>query len=302
MNPLSSYEPLPALPYEAFKSTAHLLHMGVQIIGKLKLHTPFEPHWNNVPLWLSSRGLTTGPILYQSGTFSIDIDLIDHKIIGTTSWGAVDQFSLDSMSVSQFTKKIFALLHHLQIDLNINMMPQEIANPIAFNEDVEPRMYDKNLANAWWRILLSSYQVLQSYHARFNGNTPPIGFMWGTFDLRDVRFNGTTVPTDNMDYISRNAMDEAQIEVGWWHGTDAYPHPAYYSFTYPKPDKIEEAKIKPKEAYWNEKMGEFLLNYDVIRCSKNPKRDLFTFFESTYRAGASRAHWDSKLTTIGKPL
>ncbi len=301
MKQLSSYEPWPALPYQAFQSTAHLIHMGAQVIGKLKLQTPFESHWNNVPLWLTSCGLTTGPIPYQSGTFSIDMDFISHKIIGTSSWGAAGEFSLRSMSVAKLTEKIFKLLHRLQISLNINMMPQEIANPIAFDKDTTPREYNKSLANAWWRILLSSYRVLQSYHAHFSGITPAIGFMWGTFDLRDVRFNGIAVPADGMDYIRRNAMDEAQIEMGWWHGTDAYPHPAYYSFTYPKPDNIENVRIQPEKAHWDDSMGEFLLDYDVIRRSKNPEKDLFAFFESTYQVGAAKAHWDSKFTTSGRP-
>ena len=68
----------PTLNYEDFKSSAHLLHMCVQMLGKLKLNTPFEPHWSNVALLLTSTGLTTGPIPYKKGVFSIDIDFILH--------------------------------------------------------------------------------------------------------------------------------------------------------------------------------------------------------------------------------
>ena len=85
-------------------------------------------------------------------------------------------------------------------------------------------------------------------------------------------------------------MDQVQIEVGWWHGTDAHPYPPYYAFTYPRPDKFADVKIKLGKAHWDEATGEFLLDYDDIRCSKHPEKDLFVFFESTYRAGAARAH------------
>jgi hypothetical protein len=51
----TAYDPWPDLPYQDFKSTQHLLHMGVQAIGKLKLTTPFEPHWANVALWLLEK-------------------------------------------------------------------------------------------------------------------------------------------------------------------------------------------------------------------------------------------------------
>jgi Family of unknown function (DUF5996) len=54
--PSASYQPWPELPYEAFAPTAYLMHMITQVVGKLKLATPFEPQWANVPLWVTSRG------------------------------------------------------------------------------------------------------------------------------------------------------------------------------------------------------------------------------------------------------
>lgn len=299
-----SYEPWPSLSYEKFKSTAHLLHMTTQILGKFKLHSPFEPHWSNVPLWITSRGLTTGPIPYQNGIFSFEIDLIAHQIIATSSFGARGKFHLTSMSVTQLTKKIFSLLEKLQIELQINLLPQEIPNPIPFNKDTEKQIYQPDLANAWWRILVSSYRVMKRYHAHFNGETPPIGLMWGTFDLRDARYNGIAVPTTgiNSGYIRRNAMDEAQIEIGWWHGNDNYPQPAYYSFTYPQPENIEQAVIEPKTARFEKSLGEFILDYENVRNSSNPEKNLLCFFESTYQAGAKYAHWNPKFITAGEPI
>ena len=65
----ATYQPWPELPYEEFAPTAYLMHMITQVVGKLKLATPFEPQWANVPLWVTSRGLTTGPIPNGAGTF-----------------------------------------------------------------------------------------------------------------------------------------------------------------------------------------------------------------------------------------
>src|SRR2546429_6018216 len=96
----------PALPYEEFKQTQHLLHMATQAIGKFKLSTPFEPHWDNVPLWLTSRGLTTGLIPNNMEYFSIDLDLIDHQIICSTSKGNKDRFLITTMSVANLTEKL----------------------------------------------------------------------------------------------------------------------------------------------------------------------------------------------------
>lgn len=293
----------PELSFKEFQSTSRLLHMGIQAIGKLKLNTPFEPHWANVGLWLTSRGLTTGPIFHNGESYSIDMDFLSHEVICTTSLGDIKKFNLTSMSVAQFTEQLFSLLKSLHIECSINMVPQEIPDPIPFDQDTEKREYDKKLAHTWWRILLSSYHVLQQYHSHFDGETPPIGFMWGTFDLRDARYNGKQVPATgiNASYIRRNAMNEAQVEAGFWSGNPAYQKPAYFSFTYPQPPNIEQAKIKPAKARWEKDLGLFILDYDDVRTSSHPEDDLLSFFESTYQAGAQCAGWDAKLIVEGVP-
>ncbi|GKQ55076.1 DUF5996 family protein [Bradyrhizobium sp. Ce-3] len=45
----------------------------------------------------------------------------------------------------------------------------------------------------------------------------------------------------------------------------------------------------------------FLLDYDDLRQSSDPERDLLTFLESTYRAGATAAGWDPGLLGSGCP-
>ena len=71
-----SNDPWPAFSYPEFAATQHLLHMGLQIVGKLKLTEPFQPQWAEVPLWLSGRGLTTGPIPYAGGVYEVTVDFI----------------------------------------------------------------------------------------------------------------------------------------------------------------------------------------------------------------------------------
>ena len=144
--------------------------------------------------------------------------------------------------------------------------------------------------------------MMQVFHGRFKGKTQPIGLMWGTLDIRDVRYNGKpTSPGEKADYIRRNAMNEELIEVGWWSGSAAYPKPAFYSFTYPQPQEIERAKVSPASSRWEPGMGLFLLDYDDLRKSKDPDGDLLSFFESTYSAGAERAGWDPRLVGSGRP-
>jgi hypothetical protein len=297
-----SYEPWPELSYPDFAPTQHLLHMALQAVGKLKLKEAFEPQWAEVPLWLSSQGLTTGPIPYSGGAYEVAIDLIAHKVECATSWGTSHRCDLASMSVAQFVEQLFDLLSKAGINASINLKPQEVPNPIPFDQDTQVRPYDPALVNAWWRILLSTQRVMQVFRGRFQGKTQPIGLMWGTLDIRDVRYNGKpAAPGKKADYIRRNAMNEELIEVGWWSGSAAYPKPAFYSFTYPQPKGIERAGIRPARARWEPAMGEFLLDYDDLRQSKDPDGDLLSFFESTYNAGAESAGWDPHLSGTGRP-
>lgn len=296
------HDPWPPLSYPDFAATQHLLHMGLQAVGKLKLEEPFEPQWAEVPLWLSSRGLTTGPIHYSGGAYEVTVDLISHEVGCATSWGFSGRYHLASMSVAEFVKQLFDILGKAGINASINLKPQEVPNAIPFDEDTLRRLYDPTLVNAWWRILLSTQRVMQVFHGRFKGKTQPIGLMWGTLDIRDVRYNGKPAsPGEKADYIRRNAMNEELIEAGWWAGSAAYPKPAFYSFTYPQPRDIEHANVSPASSRWESAMSEFLLDYDDLRKSKDPGGDLLSFFESTYQAGAERAGWDPHLVGSGRP-
>jgi Family of unknown function (DUF5996) len=299
-----TYSSWPDLPYEAFSDTRYLLHMLAQMIGKLKLETPFESHFSNVVLWPTSSGISSGLIPYHEESFSIDINLRHHEVQLITSWNFFEKFALRSCSVANLYRSLFAMLSAANIDLSINPIPQELTSqPIPFDQDNAKREYNKELAVAWWRILLSSYLIMMRYHAKFHGESPPMGLMWGTFDLRDARYNGVVVkPTGDSDYIRRNSMDEQQVEIGWWPGNELYPRPAYYSFTFPEPKGLEEAKIKPDRAHFDNKLREFIIDYDDIRHSDDPGKDLLEFFDSAYEAGITRAGWKNNLLISGKPV
>jgi hypothetical protein len=296
-------DPWPSLSYPDFAGTQYLLHMGLQAVGKLKLKAPFQPQWSAIVISMSARGLTTGPIDYAGGVYEVSADLISHELICVTSWGRSERFKLESMSVAQFVERLFDVLRTVGVDLSINLMPQEVANPIAFDQDQERRPYEPAMAHHWWRIMLSTQRVMQSFRGAFQGKTQPIGLMWGTLDIRDVLYNGKPVaPPPKSDYIRRNAMNAELIEMGWWAGSAAYPKPAFYSFTYPQPAGIEGAPISPASARWDAAMSEFILDYDDLRQSKDPDGDLLAFFWSAYNAGAERAGWDRSLLGSGRPV
>ncbi len=299
----SAYDPWPVLSGPAFAPTRHFLHMVLQAVGKLKLSQPFQAQWAEVPLWLNARGLTTGPIPYARGAYEVRADFVTQQLHWLTSEGKSGCLAFGPTSVAAFVDGLLKGLRNAGIDASINMKPQEIPDPIPFDEDTQPRAYDPAQVATWWRILLSVQRLMQAFQGRFTGKTQPIGLMWGTFDIRLPFYSGKPAqPAPDSGFIRRNCMNVELMEMGWWPGDGSYPRPAFYAFTYPQPSGIERAKIGPNAARWDATMGEFLLDYDDLRQCAHPDGALLEFFASTYAAGANAAHWDPSLLGTGRTV
>ena len=290
----------PALPWERLRATLDTLHMYLQIAGKLKLRTPFQPEWANVALELGPRGLGTGAIPSGQDSFSIDFDLVGHAVTITHSDGRTSSFPLRSRSVAGFLALLQGTLRALDVDPALNLAPQEVVDPVPFDQDLVHGTYEPEAVDAWWQAMSSVSRPLSVFQGRFRGRTAPLGFMWGTFDQRVVRFGGRPASLEPWKgLIRRAAMDAGQYEVGFWHGQDAYPRAALYAFTYPQPDGIATARVGPEGARWDTAMGEHLLDWDVVRASPDPAEAVLEFAQTTYEAGARAAGWASDLDVFG---
>ena len=287
----------PELNYSAWKDTLETLHMNLQIVGKARLAlTPFEPLWANVPLYLSARGLTTTPMEYAGLIFQIDVDLVVHEVIIQTVRGETQRVALTARSVADFYADFMSNLHALGIDPEFRPIPSEVDDPVPFAEDTVHATYDPESANRFWRVLSQVDLVLKEHRSRFRGRTSPVHFFWGSFDLALTRFSGRGAePPPGAGIIRRMSADAEEICAGFWPGDQRYPRPAFFSYTYPKPDGIEQQVIQPHGAAWSTELGEFALPYEDVRTSASPERAILQFFESTYAAGASLARWDPHL-------
>jgi len=90
----------------------------------------------------------------------------------------------------------------------------------------------------------------------------------------------------------RLSEDQENISCGLWPGGGQIAGPAFYSYTYPKPEGLETAPIRPGPAHWDAGLGEFVLLYDEIRRAASPETAMLEFFQSTYEAGANLGKWD----------
>ncbi|HSS92837.1 MAG TPA: DUF5996 family protein [Candidatus Dormibacteraeota bacterium] len=290
-------EAWPELPYDAWKDTLDTLHMKLQIVGKVRLSlSPFEPQWANVPLYLTSRGLTTTPMTTAGVTFQIDVDLIDHHVLIETIEGDIRRLALTARPVADFYADFMTNLGALGIAAGFRPIPDEVDDPIPFAEDTVHKTYDPQWANRFWRVLSRVDLVLKEHRARYRGRTTPVHFFWGTFDLALSRFSGRPAqPPPGAGLIGRLGGDAEQVCVGFWPGSARFPRAAFFSYAYPKPEGIEEQKIEPAGAGWNRQLGEFALPYDDVRTSRSPRTEILQFCESTYAAGAGLGRWDQGL-------
>ncbi len=296
-----------ALPVEEWKDTYATLHMWTQIVGKIRLvQTPWVNHSWHVTLYVTSRGMTTSPIPYVTRTFQIDFDFIDHRLVIQSSDGAVRTIALRPVSVADFYGEVMTTLWELDLKVSIHTKPNEVIEPIPFEQDHTHASYDANYANRFWRILVQSDRVLKEFRSRFIGKCSPVHFFWGSFDLAVTRFSGRPAPkhpggVPNLpDSVTREAYSHEVSSCGFWPGGGAL-EPAFYTYAYPEPQGFKDYPVRPKAAFYSSDLREFILPYDAVRNANNPDEALLDFLQSTYEAAANRGNWDLaslKRTTI----
>ena len=297
---LSSLE-WPPLPFSEWESTCDTLHMWTQIVGKTReALTPLENHWWNVTLYVTERGLRTGAIPFARETFDEEFDFIGHKLVIRTSRGEERYIALAPRAVADFYAEYMACLKSLGVEVKIHTVPDEFDDKTRFEQDRHHASYDRECVERFHRILMNVDHLFHEFRSHFIGKCSPVQFFWGSFDLAVTRFSGRRAPLpQNADAITREAYSHEVISCGFWPGDRRYKQPAFYSYTAPAPAGVDKEKIRPDAAYFDSRMGEFLLKYEDARAANSPEQAILDFCQSTYEAGAKLAHWDRQTLERG---
>lgn len=290
----ASLDRWPALPLDEWRETYATLHMWTQIVGKVRMAlSPPVNHWWNVTLYVTARGLTTSPIPYGTRTFEVTFDFIDHNLRIQTCDGASKALGLFPRSVADFYREFMAALGALQIDVQINPLPQEVPDPIRCDEDTLHCAYDAAYAHRFWRALVQADRVFKQFRAAFIGKCSPVHFFWGSFDLAVSRFSGRRAPErPGADHMTQEAYSHEVISCGFWPGSGPVQEASFYAYAAPAPEGLGRAVIRPPVAHYSSELGEFLLRYDDVRTAADPDGLLLAFLQSTYEAAADLAKWD----------
>jgi hypothetical protein len=297
----------PTLELDAWADTLATFHMWAQIVGKVRLALePMRNHWWQVPLYVSSRGLTTS--LMHAGALGVEIefDFPDDVLEVRTTAGATRAIALAPCSVAGFYAETMAVLHDVGVDVHIMGRPVEVVDAIPFAEDEQHRAFDGDALRAFWGQLVATHRVMERFASGFVGKQSPLHWFWGALDLAQTRFSGRRAPRhpggmpNTPDRVAVLGYSHELSSVGFWPGGDG--EGAFYAYAYPEPAGYRDRQIAPGEARYDHALGEFLLPYSSVRTAADPDAQLLSFFDSAYAAAAELGHWDRAALEAQSPL
>jgi len=284
----------PSLPVAAWKETYETLHMWTQIVGKIRMKlSPYVNHWWEAALYVTPRGLTTSAIPSGVRSFEIAFDFTDDLLAIETDDGRRRAMALAPRPVADFYEELMALLASLGIEVEIDLEPKEVPDPIPFDRDRTHRSYDEESVRKCFRLLLQSDRLLKKFRGRFLGKCSPVHFFWGSFDLCVTRFSGRRAPPrPEADHLTRLAYSHEVSSCGFWPGSGNILEPAFYAYAAPAPEGFKDARVRPEKAFYNPPTGGFVLLVKDVRAAPDPDRAVLDFFQTTYEAAADLGRWD----------
>lgn len=289
---------LPPLPLGEWEKSKMTLHLILQIIGKLKLQLmPRKNHWWYITEFVGPDGFTTHSIPFGQEMFEIKLNVKSGRVEIISSWHDTLQISLkDGLSVAAFYKLFCEKLDSIGIKVDILAKAFDLPLDQPFDQIEEYHHWNDEYIQRFWKIMLWVDGVFKEFSGRFYGKTCPVHLYWHHLDLAVTRFSGRKAPSMEgaSSAAEKDAYSHEVISFGFWAGDDNTPAPAFYSYTYPSPEGLEEEPLVPASAQWIDANGSpmALLMYDDLRKIDHPRTALLDFLESAYQAGAKRAGWD----------
>ncbi len=289
----------PEIPYGEWRETCAALHLYTQIVGKYRLaQTPWQNHSWHATLYVSACGLSTSPVPDGPGAIELSLDLLDHSVVGRASDGRQARFPLGPGSVADFHRRTLDLVRWLGGTPELDSHPNEIPGAVPFPDDQARRPYDAAAVQRFFGALVQVDRMFKEFRTAFLGKASPVHLFWGSFDLAVTRFSGRTAPRHPggvpglPDPVTREAYSHEVSSAGFWPGGSGVEDAAFYSYAYPAPEGFAQAKVRPADAFFHPKLGEFILPYQAVRTAGDPDAVLGEFLWSTYEAAATPGRWD----------
>jgi hypothetical protein len=295
----------PAVSYDDWSATCDTVHAHMQVLGKIAVAlAPPEPQFQNSALRLTARGFETAllPAPDGSGGLVVALDLRTHEAVAEHSGGAVRRVPLTpDRPVGEVTRAVLAGVRNLGGAVKIDPTPQEVTWTVPLDEDDEHASYDTDQVASYFEAATQAALVLAAFRAPYRGRSTPVNAWWGSFDLAVNMFSGRPAVPPSNDYLFRNAMDSEEVAIGWWPGDGRYGKAAFYAYAHPAREGFADARIAP--ARWDADLGEYILDWDDVRSSPDPRAVALEFARSVFSYACSICGWDGALAASaeGRP-
>ena len=289
----------PAVWYEDWSATCDTLHAHTQVLGKLAVAlAPPEPQFQHVALRLTARGWETSPLPAPdgSGALLVALDLRRHEAVVEHTSGSVRSVPLTpDRAVGEVTGAVLAAVRDVAGPVEIDPTPQEVSWSVPLDEDEEHASYDTECVGAYFAAATQAALILAAFRAPYRGRSTPVNAWWGSFDLAVNLFSGRPAEPPSDDFLMRNAMNVEEVAVGWWPGDQRYGKAAFYAYTHPPRDRFAEASVAP--ARWDAALGEYVLDWDDVRSSADPRAVALEFARGVFRHACAVCDWDLTLAS-----
>jgi hypothetical protein len=297
----------PAVSYSQWRATCDTLHAHAQVLGKLAAKlAPAEPQLQHAALRLTARGWETLPLPAPDGSGSLVVllDLRVHEAVVEHSAGSVERVALTPhRRVGEVTREVLAAVRRAGGAVEIDLRPQEVPWTVPLDADEEHAHYDEGQVADYFAAATQAALVLAAFRAPYRGRSTPVNAWWGSFDLAVSLFSGLPADPPSQDFIMRNAMDAQEVAIGWWPGDARYGKAAFYAYAHPAPQGFAEMTLAPPAARWAGDLGEYILDWDDVCASPDPRATALEFARSAFRHACEVCGWDPGLaaTAEGTP-
>jgi uncharacterized protein DUF5996 len=296
----------PELTLAEWADTRDTVHLWTQVVGKVRLALePFVNHWWQIPLYVSSRGLTTSLMHADERSLEIEFDFVDHVLAIRTTDGERRDVALAPKSVADFYGETIGALAALGVDdVDILGRPVEMPEAIPFADDTTHGAYDPDAMHRFWRALVEADRLLDVFRGRFVGKASPVHFFWGAFDLATTRFSGRVAPQhpggvpNCADWVMHEAYSHEVSSCGLWPGGS--DEGSFYCYAYPEPEGFAEQPVTPDAAYYDAALREFILPYRAVRTADDPDATLLDFLQSSYEAATIGGGWEREALEVNQ--
>ncbi len=280
--------------HSEWADTKFTLHLISQILGKIKLETAQqEPQWAHVGLSVTPDGFSTGLLFQKHAVFQIDLDIRNSRILVNVDGNVQSLELISAKSIKDYFEEIMEALKNGGLDVVIHPKPQEMTYKKNLNEDSSPLTFNHR----------DAMRGLQLFHLALSEQLKFVGplrcrkvkpqLFWGTFDVSLLIVKDKMEPFPEDKIIEKAAFDEQMIEYGFWLGDDKVDVPTFFVLPYPFIYRdLNYATLKPKEAYYDESLGEYFLDVESAFSSDRPSNAIQEFFHSSFEILARELQWE----------